>query len=143
MSASILGEFRGSGHSPEAGDNNGDSVRCKARAATSSSSSLTGRDGDSRPSVIEFEALPLSLSLGEDATGDESTTGGRDPSIRGFVGVVNTEDEDLDCDRVSDLVKLIFNGKPYATCQVYTLATLLMTHTGGIRHVPRSSGVSS
>jgi hypothetical protein len=143
MSASIVGEFKGSGNSPEAGGNKGDSARCEARAAASSSSSLTGRDGDSRPSVIEFEALRLSLSLGEDATGDESTTGGRDPSIRGFVGVVNTEDEDLDCDRVSDLVKLIFNGKPYATCQVYTLATLLMAHLGGKSHVPRSSGVSS
>ena len=112
MSASVAGEFRGSGNSPEVDGNKGDSVQCEARAAASSSSSLTGRDGDSRPSVIEFEALPLSLSLGEDATGDESTTGGRDPSIRGFVGVVNTEDEDLDCDRVSDLVRLIFNGKP-------------------------------
>lgn len=143
MSASVAGEFRGSGNSPEADGNKGDSVQCEARAAASSSSSLTGRDGDSRPSVIEFEALPLSLSLGEDATGDESTTGGRDPSIRGFVGVVNTEDEDLDCDRVSDLVRLIFNGKPYATCQVYTSATLLMTRIGGKSYVPRSSGVSS
>jgi hypothetical protein len=114
MSASIVGELRGSGNALEAGDDKGDSVRREARTTASSSSSLIGRDGDSRPSAIKFEALPLSFSLEEDATDDESTTGGRDPSIRCFVGVVNTEDEDLDCDRVSDLVKLIFKGKPYA-----------------------------
>jgi hypothetical protein len=84
----------------------------------SSSSTLIGRDGDSRPSAIGFEALPLSLSLEEDATDDGSTTGGRTPSICGFVGVVNTEDEDLDCDCVPNLVKLIFKGKLYATQQI-------------------------
>jgi hypothetical protein len=104
MSASIVGELRGSGNAPEAGDNKGDSVRREARATASSSLSPIGQDGDSRPSVIESEALPLSLSLEEDATGEESTTGSRDPSIRGFVRVVNTEFKDLDCDRVSNLV---------------------------------------
>jgi hypothetical protein len=88
-------------------------------------SQLIGWDGDSRPSVIESEALPLSLSLEEDA-GEESTTGSRDPSTCGFIGVVNTEVEDLDCDRVSNLVKLIFKGKPYAIWQIYTLAKLLI-----------------
>ena len=138
----MVGEFRGCGNPPEAGDNKGDSVRREARVTASSSSSLIGRDGDSRPSVIESEALPLSLGLEEDATGEESTTGGRDPSIRGFVGVVNTEVDDLDCDRGSNLVKLIFNGKPYATRQIYTLARLLMSYVGN-SHVPRSSGVSN
>jgi hypothetical protein len=116
MSASVVGELRCSGNSPEAGDNKGDLVRCEARATVLLSLSRIERDRDRRLSVIEFEALPLSISLDEDGTGDESIAGGRDPSVCGFVGVVNTEDEDLDCDRVSDCVKLIFNGKPYTIC---------------------------
>jgi hypothetical protein len=82
------------------------------------------------------------LSLEEDATDDRSTTGGRTPSIYGFVGVVNTEDKDLDCDCMPDFVKLIFKGKPYATRQIYTLAKLLIIYIGK-SHAPRSSGVSS
>jgi hypothetical protein len=138
----MVGELRGSGNSPGAGDNKGDSVRREARATASSSSSPIGRDGDSRPSVIESEALPLSLGLEEDATGRESTTGGRDPSIRGFVRVANTEVDELDCDHVSNLVKLIFKGKPYAVWQIYTLAKLHINFVGN-SHTPRSSGVSS
>ena len=138
----MVRELRSSVNPPEAGDNKGDRVQREARATTSSSSSLIGRDGDSRPSVIESEALPLSLSLEEDATGEESTTGGRDPSIRGFVRVVNTEVDDLDCDCMSNLVKLIFKGKPYAVWQTYTLAKLHIKFVGN-SHTPRSSSVSS
>ena len=138
----MVGELRGSVTPPEVGGNKGDGVQREARATTSSSSSLIGRDGNSRPSVIESEALPLSLSLEEDATGEETTTGGRDPSIRGFVGVVNTEVDDLDCDRVSNLVKLMFKRKSYAVWQIYTLAKLHINFVGN-SHTPRSSGVSS
>ena len=82
------------------------------------------------------------MSLEGDAPDDGSTTGGKTPSICSFVGVVNTEDEDFDCDCVPDLVKLIFNGKPYATPQIYTSAKLLVIYIAN-SHVPRSSGVSS
>lgn len=117
-------------------------MRREAGTTASPSSSLTRRDGDIRPSAIESEARPLSSSLEEDGTGDESTTGGRTPSICGFLGVVSTEDEDLDCDCVPDLGKLIFKGKPYATRQVDTLAKLRIIWIGH-NHIPRSPGVSS
>ena len=114
MSAPIVRELRGSGSPPKASDNRGDSVRREARATALSSLSLIGQDRDSRPSVIKSEALPLSLSLEKDATSKVSITGSRDPSIRSFIRVVNIDVKDLDCDHVSNLVKLIFKGKPYA-----------------------------